>query len=269
MAVVGFLLAALIGIALGLLGGGGSILTVPVLVYVLGFPAKQGIAIGLAVVGLASLVGAFGHWRRGNVRLQAALAFGGVAMLGTFAGTRLAAFLAGPTQLVIFALVMLAAAGFMYRNAGRSEPAPAAAAAAVSQPRLVIVAAAAIGVGLLTGVAGVGGGFLIVPALVLFVGLPMREAVGTSLVVITINSFVGFGGYVGSVEIPWGWLGAFSAVAMTGILIGTRVSALVEQRALKRGFSAFLLVMALFILAKNAGTSAAPATQATGAVSGN
>jgi uncharacterized membrane protein YfcA len=146
----------------------------------------------------------------------------------------------------------------MYRNASRSEP---TAAAPVNQPRLWIVAAAAIGVGVLTGVAGVGGGFLIVPALVLFVGLPMREAVGTSLVVIAINSFVGFAGYLGAVQIPWGWLGAFSAVAMAGIVIGTRVSALIEQRALKRGFSVFLLVMALFILAKNAGTYTSPVTQ--------
>jgi uncharacterized membrane protein YfcA len=256
MPLIGFLLAALIGVALGLLGGGGSILTVPVLVYVLGFPAKQGIAIGLAVVGLASVVGAFGHWRRGNVRLQAAFAFGGVAMFGTFAGARLAHFLTGPTQLVIFALVMLAAAHSMHRNASASEPPPSAT---VTRPRLAIVAASAVGVGLLTGIAGVGGGFLIVPALVLFVGLPMREAVGTSLVVIAINSFVGFAGYLGTVEVPWAWLGAFSAVAMGGIVIGTRVSASIEQRTLKRGFSVFLLAMALFILAKNVAPTATDA----------
>lgn len=256
MAFIGFSLAALIGIALGLLGGGGSILTVPVLVYVLGFPAKEGIAMGLAVVGLASLVGAVGHWRRGNVRLGAALAFGGVAMFGTLAGARLAVYMSGTTQLVIFAIVMLAAAWFMFRNASRSEPAPGTE---VEKPRPLILAASAIGVGLLTGVAGVGGGFLIVPALVLLVGLPMREAVGTSLVIITLNSFIGFAGYLGTVEVPWGWLGSFSGVAMLGIVVGTRVSAHVGQQALKRGFSVFLLAMALFILAKNAGAAFAPA----------
>lgn len=260
MAAVAFSLAALIGVALGLLGGGGSILTVPVLVYVLGFPVKQGIAMGLAVVGLASLVGSFGHWRRGNVRLGAALAFGGVATIGTFAGARLATWLSGAVQLVIFAVAMLAAAFFMYRNARADEPARLEPR---GKARPLPLAAAALGVGLLTGVAGVGGGFLIVPALVLLVGLPMREAVGTSLVVITLNALVGFLGYLGTVQVPWGWLAAFSAVAMAGIGIGTRLSTRVGQRALQRAFSVFLLAMAALILAQNAGTALRPTSAET------
>jgi len=260
MPLLAFTLAALIGISLGLLGGGGSILTVPILVYALGFPAKEAIAMGLAVVGVVSLVGAWGHWRRGNVRPRAAVTFGAVAMAGTLAGAKLATFLSGATQLVLFAVVMLAAAFFMYRNAAgpgggeREERRPAGA-------WLTALAAAAVGV--MTGVAGVGGGFLIVPALVLFVGLPMKQAVGTSLVVIALNSFVGFAGYLGTVQVPWLHLGAFTAVAVLGIVAGTAVSHRVPQHLLKRAFSVFLVAMALFILFQNRdsfASSSAPIT---------
>ena len=248
MPILGFSLAALIGLSLGLLGGGGSILTVPILVYVLGFPAKEAIAMGLAVVGVASLFGAWGHWRRGNVQLRAALTFSAVAMGGTLAGARLATFLSGATQLVLFAVVMLAAAFFMYRN-GRN--AGGAAAAAAKPAGAAIIALSAVAVGVMTGVAGVGGGFLIVPALVLFVGLPMKQAVGTSLLVIALNSFVGFVGYLGSVHVPWLYLGAFTAMAVLGIVAGTAASRHVPQHALKRAFAGFLVVMAVFILFKN------------------
>jgi uncharacterized membrane protein YfcA len=255
MPLLGLSLAALIGLSLGLLGGGGSILTVPILVYVLGFGAKESIAMGLAVVGVTSLFGAVGHWRRGNLQLRAALVFGATAMAGTYAGARLAAFVSGSVQLLLFAGVMLVAAFFMFRN-GRKEAALAARRerAHVPEPRkapLPIMVASAIGVGGLTGLVGVGGGFLIVPALVLLVGLPMKQAVGTSLLVIALNSFVGFAGYVGHVEVPWTWLGLFTAIAVGGILAGTWASRFVSQAVLKRAFSAFLVLMGLFILFKN------------------
>lgn len=253
MVILGFSLAALIGLSLGLLGGGGSILTVPILVYVLRFPTKQSIAMGLAVVGVTSLFGAASHWRKGNVRLKEALAFSVIAMAGTYGGARVAAYIPGAVQLLIFATVMLVAAAFMYRNGRRSvahlekhgeEPAHARSSS-------LTIALAAIGVGLLTGIAGVGGGFLIVPALVLFIGLPMKHAVGTSLVVIALNSFVGFAGYLGHVDVPWSWLASFTAVAVGGIFAGTWLSHYVSQPALKRAFSAFLIVMGGFILFKN------------------
>ncbi|RKH50152.1 sulfite exporter TauE/SafE family protein [Corallococcus sp. AB050B] len=255
MPLLGFSLAALIGLSLGLLGGGGSIITVPILVYVLGFGAKESIAMGLAVVGVTSLFGAAGHWRKGNVQLRAALVFGAVAMVGTYAGARLAAFVSGALQLLLFATVMLVAAFFMFRN-GRKEAALSARkeSAPVPEPRKAsfpVMAVAALGVGGLTGLVGVGGGFLIVPALVLLVGLPMKQAVGTSLLVIALNSFVGFAGYLGHVQVPWLYLGIFTAIAVAGILIGTWTSHYVSQAALKRAFSLFLVVMGAFILFKN------------------
>lgn len=249
MPIVGLTLAAVIGLSLGLLGGGGSILTVPILVYVLGFTAKQGIAMGLGVVGVTSLFGAAGHWRKGNVNLKAALTFGAVAMAGTYGGARLAAFMSGAAQLILFALVMLVAAVFMYRN-GRKE----AAQKEPATPRHVnpvVIGAAAIATGALTGIVGVGGGFLIVPALVLLVGLPMKESIGTSLLVIALNSFVGFAGYLGQVSMPWGYLAGFTSIAVAGIAVGTWASHYVSQAALKRAFSGFLVVMGLFILVKN------------------
>lgn len=255
MPLIGFSLAALIGLSLGLLGGGGSILTVPILVYVLGFGAKESIAMGLAVVGVTSLFGAMGHWRKGNLQLRAAVIFGAMAMAGTYAGARLSVLVSGAAQLLLFAAVMLVAAFFMFRN-GRKEAALAARheSAHALEPRKApfpMMVAAALGVGGLTGLVGVGGGFLIVPALVLLAGLPMKQAVGTSLLVIALNSFVGFAGYLGHVTVPWMYLGLFTAIAVAGILAGTWASHFVSQAALKRAFSAFLVLMGLFILFKN------------------
>ncbi|WNZ59013.1 sulfite exporter TauE/SafE family protein [Myxococcus sp. MxC21-1] len=247
MPLLGFSLAALMGLSLGLLGGGGSIITVPILVYVLGFGAKESIAMGLAVVGVTSLFGAASHWRRGNVQWKAALVFGTVAMVGTYAGARLSALISGTTQLLLFATVMLVSAVFMFRN-GRKDSAQTPEPRKASFP---LMALAALGVGGLTGLVGVGGGFLIVPALVLLVGLPMKQAVGTSLLVIALNSLVGFAGYLGHVEVPWVSLGIFTAIAVVGILLGTWASHFVSQATLKAAFSGFLVVMGVFIFFKN------------------
>jgi uncharacterized membrane protein YfcA len=244
---LGLALAALIGLSLGLLGGGGSILTVPLFVYVLGFGAKESIAMGLAVVGTTSLVGAAMHWREGNVHLKAALTFGGLAMAGTYGGARLASFVPGTVQLTVFAGVMWVAAFLMFRNARGRPVAPAPAVSRALLPTVLV----SLGVGLLTGLVGVGGGFLIVPALVLFAGLPMKQAVGSSLLVISLNSFVGFAGYLDQVRVPWGLLGGFTLLAVAGILVGTWFSRFISQAALKRGFSVFLVVMGGFILFKN------------------
>ncbi|RKG74257.1 sulfite exporter TauE/SafE family protein [Corallococcus exercitus] len=249
MPLLGFSLAALMGLLLGLLGGGGSIITVPILVYVLGFGAKESIAMGLAVVGVTSLFGAASHWRKGNVQWKAALVFGAVAMAGTYAGARLAAFISGSVQLLLFATVMLVSAGLMSRH-GRKDSAPAPAPQKRSVPLMALVA---LGVGALTGLVGVGGGFLIVPALVLLVGLPMKQAVGTSLLVIALNSLVGFAGYLGHVDVPWGVLGLFTAISVAGILTGTWASHFVSQARLKVAFSGFLVVMGVFIFFKNWG----------------
>lgn len=250
MLILGVLLAALIGLSLGLLGGGGSILTVPIFVYLLGFGAKEAIAMSLAVVGATSLVGAASHWRAGNVNVRVALIFGVVAMAGTYLGARLAVFFSGAAQLILFALVMLIAAFFMFRG----MPVKASAAAedtAIRDMPLALIVVEGIAVGVLTGLVGVGGGFLIVPALVLLGRLPMKQAVGTSLLVIAMKSAAGFYGYLGQVEVQWAFMTLFTAVAVIGIFAGTYLVRFVSQAQLKRAFAVFLLVMGGFILWQN------------------
>jgi uncharacterized protein len=242
-------LGVVIGASLGLLGGGGSILTVPIFVYVLGFPPKEAIAMSLAVVGTTSAVGAATHWRAGNVNLRTGATFGAVAMAGTYAGTRLASFLSGATQLVIFGVVMLVAAAFMFR--GRRAAAPTDAPGPGLSIGLVV--AEGVAVGLLTGLVGVGGGFLIVPALVLL-GMPMRHAVGTSLLIIATNCVVGFYGYLGHVHLTWSSMALVTAGTLPGISIGTYVHRFVSPEGLRRGFAVFVLLVAGFILYQNLGT---------------
>ena len=244
MLALGLALAAVIGLSLGLLGGGGSILTVPIFVYVLGYDAKPAIAMTLLVVAATSVVGAAGHWREGRVHTRMALTFGLVAMAGAYAGARLAALLSGAVQLAALGVVMLVAALAMFR--GR----PADPAGTGPRP-FPLVLLAGLGVGLLTGVVGIGGGFLIVPALVLLARLPMKDAVGTSLVVIAMNAAAGFAGYVGRVAIPWGFVALFTAVAVGGILAGTRLVRYVSQQQLRRGFAVFLLAMGALVLYQN------------------
>ncbi len=253
MGLLGVLLGLPVGLSLGLLGGGGSILTVPIFVYALGFGAREAIAMSLAVVGVTSLFGAAGHWRAGNVNLRVALVFGAVAMLGTYLGARLAVFFSGAAQLALFAVVMLVAAVFMFRGRAPAPRVEDDAAPTAAGMRFGLVALEGIAVGVLTGLVGVGGGFLIVPALVLLGRLPMKEAVGTSLVVIALKSAAGFYGYLGQVEVSWGFMGMFTAVTVTGILVGTSLVRFVPQEALRRAFAVFLVVMGGFILYQNRG----------------
>lgn len=240
-----FALALVIGVALGLLGGGGSILTVPVFTYVAGLDPKLAIASSLPVIAVTSAVGALGHWRARNVQPQTALVFGGLAMLGGFAGARLAAFLSGAVQMLLFAVIMLGASVSMLR------PAPAASPTSARRLSFGTLLPLGLGVGLLTGLVGVGGGFLIVPALAQLGGLPMHVAVGTSLLVIAMNSAAGTLGYLGQVTFPMALLVPFTALAVGGILIGTRLGQRLSQRVLRRGFAMLLLVVAAFILFQN------------------
>ena len=251
MDAVGLLLASVIGLSLGLLGGGGSILTVPIFVYVLGYAAKPAIAMSLPVVGATSLVGAFGHWRAGNVNLRQAFSFGIVAMVGAYAGARLAVLVSGVVQLTLLAVVMLGAAMSMLRQTG-SRPAAVGTVDAEPVSRWLVLVVG-LGVGMLTGLVGIGGGFLIVPALVLLARLPMKQAVGTSLLVIAMNSASGFAGYLGQVDVPWRFMAMFTVVATGGILAGTYLVRFVSQRALKRAFGVFLLLMSGVMLYQNRG----------------
>ncbi len=250
MLLLGYALAALIGLSLGLMGGGGSILTVPIFVYVLGYDPKLAIAMSLPVVGVTSLVGAAEYWRAGNVDLRTAGLFGALAMAGAFAGARLALFLSGAAQLTLLAVVMLTAAVFMFRPVEGVIPA-AAEPVGTGGISLALLLPVAIAVGVLTGLVGTGGGFLMVPALVVLARVPIRQAVGTSLLVIAMNCASGFIGYSTHVDVPWTFLLGFTAVAVVGILAGARLVRFVAQGTLKRAFAVFLIIMGAFILVKN------------------
>ncbi|MFI5249356.1 MAG: sulfite exporter TauE/SafE family protein [Gemmatimonadales bacterium] len=253
MTVLGHGLALVVGLSLGLLGGGGSVLTVPIFVYVMGFEAKQSIAMSLIVVGAASLVGAVRHWHAGRVDLRVAISFGLVAMASSYGGARLAKFVSGPTQLVLLAIVVCAAAISMARSARPDPIGPAAddPVAAVRAPSALQLMPVAIGVGLLTGLVGVGGGFLIVPALVLLGRVPIKLAIGTSLLVIAMNCAAGIVGYLGHVTIPWEIVAVFTAVAISGLFAGSHLVGFVSPASLRRGFAVLLMCVGTFVLLQN------------------
>jgi uncharacterized protein len=239
---VGLLLSIAIGVSLGFFGGGGSILTVPLLVYVFGLPPKQAIASSLLVVASASGVAALQHARAGNLRPRVALLFGCAGMAGAYLGARVAAFVAGGVLLLLFAALMGLTALAMWR--GRAVP-PAASTRDLSPGRLVLQGLA---VGSFTGLVGAGGGFLIVPALVLWAGLPMPAAVGTSLLVIVMNSLAGFAGYAGYIRVEPALVVAVAACAIAGSFAGSWLTRLVHPSSLRRAFAGFVLVMAAAIL---------------------
>jgi len=263
--ILGYVLAGLMGLSLGLLGGGGSILTVPILVYVLGFEPKPAIALSLAIVGVVSLFGAAGHWRAGRVQLRIALLFGITAMAGAFIGARVAASIPGAIQLTLLAVIMVLASVSMFRQGPVELAQPATARSGAALP-IGKIMTAALSVGLLTGVIGIGGGFLIVPALLILGRVPLKQSVGTSLVIIAMNSFAGFAGYWGQVIVPWKFLAGFTGFAIVGVLVGTYVVRFVSAHALKRGFALFLLVIGVLVLYQNRSvyTSQEPAAAVTG-----
>lgn len=238
-------LAVLVGVSLGLLGGGGSILTVPLLAYVAGMDAKQAIATSLLVVGMTSAVGVISHARAGRVQWRTGLVFGVAGMAGAYAGGVLARFIPGSVLLIGFAVIMIATAVAMLR--GRKDISDDAVPRSLPVFKIVLEG---LVVGLVTGLVGAGGGFLVVPALALLGGLPMPIAVGTSLVVIAMKSFAGFAGYLSSVHIDWRMGAAVTAAALVGGLIGARLTARVDPNALRKAFGWFVLAMSSVILAQ-------------------
>ncbi|SNR69873.1 sulfite exporter TauE/SafE family protein, partial [Blastococcus mobilis] len=204
-------LAVVVGLTLGLLGGGGSILMVPLLAYVAGMETKEAIAASLVVVGVTSAVSVVGHARAGRVRWRTGLLFGAAGMAGAFAGGFLGGHLPGQLLMGAFALMMVATAVAMLR--GRKDVDPASAPAELPVGRVLLDG---VVVGLVTGLVGAGGGFLVVPALALLGGLPMGVAVGTSLLVIAMKSFAGLAGYLATVSIDWALTGAITVAAVVG-----------------------------------------------------
>lgn len=231
------LLAGLMGMTLGLLGGGGSILAVPLLLYVASVPPKVAIATSLLVVGATSSACALQHARSGHVRWRTGLVFGSVAMVGAYIGGLLSVFVPGSVLLLLFAGMMVAAGVAMLRPSRvakrRAAPAP-----------LWKIAAEGLVVGAFTGLVGAGGGFLVVPALVLLGGLDMRSAVGTSTLVITMKSFAGFAGHAAHVPIDWGLAATVTAFAVVGSVAGAQMLRRVDPARLKKAFGGFVFVMA-------------------------
>jgi uncharacterized membrane protein YfcA len=243
--VLALVLSVLIGVSLGLLGGGGSILTTPILIYALGVETKPAIATSLVVVGVTSLAAVVQHARAGNVEWKTGLVFGAAGMAGAYLGGYAAAWVPEAVLLGLFGLMMLATAFAMFR--GRKEVGPQAAHA--HHPLWKIVAEGIV-VGVVTGLVGAGGGFLVVPALALLGGLPMKKAVGTSLLVIAMKSFAGYAGHAAHVEIDLQLAAIVSGAAVVGSFLGSGLANVVPPDLLRRGFAGFVLAMAVFVLAQ-------------------
>ena len=235
-------LAVLVGLSLGLLGGGGSILTLPVLVYVAGMGTKEAITTSLVVVGVTSALAAFAHGRARRVQWRTGIVFGLAGMVGAFAGGRIGQLIPDVILLVAFAALMIVTAVGMLR--GRRGPVGEGA----HRASIGRVAVQGVLVGLVTGILGAGGGFLIVPALTLLMGLPMPVAVGTSLLVIAMNTAAGFAAHVTSVSLDWRLTAMVTVAAVAGSLVGGRLASRVHPDALRRAFGWFVLAVAAFIL---------------------
>ena len=241
------LFGAGIGLLLGLVGGGGSIITVPILVYAIGLTPHQATATSLVIVGLSALSGAIPHAREGRVDFRTAVAFGISGILGAFAGTWVNQRVSGPLILLLFGVLMLVVAARM--AFGRK---PAARPDDFHRHPLA-VPVAGLAVGLMTGFFGVGGGFLIVPALVLALGLPMRIAVGTSLVIIAINSASGVVAHLPTGGIEAGVAAVFVLGGFIGSQIGGRLAGRIDDAKLSKGFAALVAAIGVFLIVRNAG----------------
>lgn len=261
-----------IGATLGAIGGGGSILTVPALVYLLGQSAHAATTGSLVVVGATALTGMVVHRRAGRVRLREGLMFGVLGVAGSLVGSKLSSSVSSSALLAAFSLLMLVAAGAMAKRARRvmtpavrpalrvgagsiatADPVDPPPAGTVAQRRSApVIVAAASAVGLLTGFFGVGGGFVVVPALVLVLGFEMPVAVGTSLLVIAINSAVALAARLGTpAHVDWTLIVVFAAVAMAGSILGARLASVLRPQRLMGAFTVLLVAVAIYTLARS------------------
>jgi uncharacterized protein len=249
-------LAVVMGATLGLLGGGGSILTVPILVYALGVETKAAVATSLLVVGTTSAVGVVQHARAGHVRWRDGLVFGAVAMVGAYGGGVVARWVPGSLLLIAFAALMVVTAIAMLRKGeGLEEERPRDRSVRAT----LLLAIEGLAVGAVTGLVGAGGGFLIVPALAVLGGLGLRAAMGTSLLVIAMNSFAGLLGQLSHVSIDLRLAALVCGFSVAGVLAGGVLSRRVEPRRLRRAFAWFVLAMAAFVLSRQISREAAHA----------
>jgi len=256
----------LVGLSLGALGGGGSILTVPALVYLLGQDTSAATAGSLIIVGVTALAGMTAHYRAGRVRVAQGMTFGVLGIAASYAGSRLSVTVAPATLLAAFSVLMLVVASAMFARGRRGQATIPATEPGVAEypviawrpsfscacPRALKVVVTASGVGLLTGFFGVGGGFVVVPALILVLGFSMPVAVGTSLLVIAINSASALLSRIGhGLALDWAVIGTFTAAAIIGALLGGRVAARVDPRLLSRAFTLLLVAVALYTAARS------------------
>jgi uncharacterized protein len=258
--VAGFGASIIIGVSLGLIGGGGSILTLPVLVYLLGINPLLSTAYSLFVVGTTSLVGSVNYMRLKQINYKAAVVFSIPSLLTVYLtrkfivpvipdpvfSTDTFSLSKNVAIMVFFALIMLAASISMIRD----KKAEAKQTDGAVQFNLPLIALEGMLVGLLTGIVGAGGGFLIIPALVLLARLPMKTAVGTSLLIIAVKSLAGFVGDLSNMAVDWPFLLEFTALSVAGIFVGTYLARFIPSQKLKVAFGYFVLVMGIYIIAK-------------------
>jgi uncharacterized membrane protein YfcA len=257
MEIMGYILAIVVGITLGLIGGGGSILTVPILVYIFSIKPELATTYSLFIVGISSLIGSIKHYKLGNLKVNAAVGFGIPALVSLLTIRKLVLpqipqelftinnFIVTKDLLlmIVFAVLMIAASTSMIKKSKVNN--------AAKLPNKFSLAIIGLLVGTVTGFLGAGGGFLIIPALVFFASLEMKQAVGTSLIIIATNALIGFGGdMLNNVVVDFKLLFIFSALSIVGIFIGTNLSKKIDGNKLKPAFGWFVLVMGIYIIIK-------------------
>ncbi len=245
MMALALILAVAIGLSLGLLGSGGSIITLPVLVYAAKVPAPQAVAMSLAVVGGTTLVGSILGARSGHVHGKAALLFSITGVIGALGGSQLTHLVSQPVLLLIFAGLMIVVALRMFR------PRPEQTGNESAECHWLSCTATGLFVGTLTGFLGVGGGFLIVPALLFMARVPLQRAIATSLVIITVTSAAGLIGHLRRTHFDWSIAAMFLALAIVGMLAGRKLAHRVEPERLRHWFAWFVLAVAAFVIAEN------------------
>lgn len=236
------LLALLIGLSMGVLGGGGSIIAVPALTFLLHFPPKEAVVTSLAIVGAVAATGAISAIARGAMPLQLAVIVGLSATAGAYAGGIAGAHLADRVQLLLLAAIMLGAAVMLWRKSGGDQ------IGGPPRTHLLLLVILGVAVGAITGLVGVGGGFLIVPALVIGARQPMQQAAATSLFVIALAAFAAIPGYAGRVTLDWWFIAPFVAIGAGGVVAGGMISQYLPQRRLQQAFAAALVVLASYVL---------------------
>jgi len=259
--ILGYLGALLVGLVLGLIGGGGSILTVPIMVYLIGLNPITATAYSLFVVGITSVIGAYKNFKKGLVDIKTAVIFAIPAFIAVYLTRRYlvpmipdVVFTVNNFKvtnsifiMVFFAIIMLLASFSMIRTKQNRDIENDNGEIQYNYP---LIGIEGLVVGILTGIVGAGGGFLIIPALVLLAKLPMKKAVGTSLLIVAVKSLIGFLGDVPNIEVNWEFLLIFTSISIVGIVIGVYASKFISGKKLKKGFGYFTLIMAIYIIYK-------------------